>query len=720
MAIQVVRFEHQSWRRRVPDAEEDEPSFEADQAILLFDPRLERGAESVIGDRFRRLDAGLRAADLLVIRGSEPTLKVQVDEDEMLERLRRGRDTLVLAPEAEGEEPVLQPVEWSGEVTRPPEVAALREAEILCGLSTEQAIYRERGVHYLMPNTRYHAAAFVRLGDSLNDQIDLFRLSDWLIGRVDERTALLADNGSMLALLTTLALRLQRIHGWSPQIATLDEYPVTPTAIATLVDRLRVAGEERLLCAVSVSSSGQVARTVAELAEIETEAVILCETGDPTDDGIDRFAIYPVDRWKIETGGRCERCEELHLLAVSPRSYELRTALKLKPESLDIGHASGCRDFWLAAQEADAVSLHVDARLAAGSAAESRHLAVQIDVTALLEKSASFRERCVEALRKIAEPDLVMIPEHGASAALAGLVGEAFSDLTEDRVKVTPVGLELGPLEPSLEGVEHVLIVDDTLVSGSTLLGLRLAVHRAAVELDRRIDVTIFVPLSRPSDPEDQRRVKRSVLRRDRPAREPAVGNLHFVQELLLPEACPWCEEGAKLTERLDSLVGESHEFGSGREQGIRPRPLTPPLLPLDEEVEGKIVGSFFGDLEPVPAFAAVSAHGQHLHDRMEQIRVDETIKVLDLPLLLQAFFDPIIVAGLLRTLPRRDLRDPAAEHLVAREIETNARSYHHATIAELAYAALESKLPAAPVRKALEQVDAPWARAYLDLLAGY
>ena len=170
----------------------------------------------MIGDRFRRLDAGPRAAELLIVRGSDPTLKAQVDDDEMLKRIRRGRETLVLAPEAEGTEPVLQPVDWSVEVASPPEVAELREAEILCGLSCERAIYKERGVHYLMPNTRYHAAAFVRLGDSLNDQVDLFRLSDWLIGRVDEHTALLADNGSMLALLSTLALRLQRIPRLEP------------------------------------------------------------------------------------------------------------------------------------------------------------------------------------------------------------------------------------------------------------------------------------------------------------------------------------------------------------------------------------------------------------------------------------------------------------------------------------------------------------------------
>ena len=299
-------------------------------------------------------------------------------------------------------------------------------------------------------------------------------------------------------------------------------------------------------------------------------------------------------------------------------------------------------------------------------------------------------------------------------------MAEAFGDLAEEQISVTAIGPDLPPLVGTLEGVGHVLIVDDTLVSGSTLLGLRLDVTGPRSSSTGEIDVTIFVPLSRPSDPEDQLRVKRSVLRRDRPARKPAVGNLHFVQELLLPEDCPWCGEGGMLTERLDSLGAESLEFASGREQSLRTRPLVPPLLPLADDGEGKIVGSFFGDLKPVPAFAAVSAHAQHLHHRMERIREDETIKVLDLPLILQAFFDPIIVAALLRTLPRRDLRDPVAEHLVAREIETNARSYHHATIAELALAALESKLPARPVRVALAQVEAPWSKAYLDLLADY
>lgn len=266
------------------------------------------------------------------------------------------------------------------------------------------------------------------------------------------------------------------------------------------------------------------------------------------------------------------------------------------------------------------------------------------------------------------------------------------------------------------------MIVDDALISGTTLVGMRLAIHDAAVALDRNIDVSIFVCVSRPSNSDNEKRVRLSVTRPARGAGELLTSGLHCGQKLLLPEECPWCEERELLGKLREGLEGPAAEFAERREKKLIPTPLQSPLLPLGGEGEGKIVGSFFGDLGPVCAFAAVSAHAQHLHERIEEVRVHETVKVLDVPFLLQAFFDPVIVAALLRTLPRRDLYDPAREHLVAREIRTNADSYYPATLTELALAALVLKVPAASVRAALE-AGAPeegWAHVYADLLSDY
>lgn len=513
MSIEVVRFGLQSWRQ--PSGEADaalETGGEAEPAVLLFDPRMERGARDVIGDRFRRVDAGARAADLLIVRGSRPELRERVEADAMLAERRGERGTLVLCPSELGRAPELHDVSWSPPVDRRPTTEELREAEILCGLNTKEAVYRQAGVHYLMPNTRYHAEAFVRLGDSLNDQIDLVRLSDWLIPRIDQYTALLADNGSMLPLLTTLALRANQIHEFVPQIATLDEYPLTPTAVAELVERLPLDGGERLLCLISVSSSGRVADTLAALDGTETEAVIICETGDGQG-GVEHFARLPVKRWEINDEGRCPACKEMHLLAVSPRSYELRTAIKFEPETLDIGHAAECREFWEAVEKAGAISLHVEAKRARGAPSGNRHLAVQIDVAELLSKSKPFRARCLEELAKIAEPSLVLIPEHAASEALRALVLEAFPNLGASQVMLCGVGPELPELPPLLEEVDHVLIVDDTLISGTTLVGMRLAIHDAAVTLDRNVDVSVFVCISRPANSENEKRVRLPVTR---------------------------------------------------------------------------------------------------------------------------------------------------------------------------------------------------------------
>lgn len=715
MRIHVVRFQHQSQRLDTPSGNDSEAP-----ATLLFDPRLERGAERRIGDRYRRLDFGARSADLLVLRGSSPDFGTLVDEDTMLEEILEGKPAMVLAPEAAGHTPVLRSASWSGVVDQHPGVNELREAEILCGLHAEEAIYRQGGVHYLLPNAGYHAEAFVRLADSLNDQIDLIRLSDWLVEKVDERTALVADNGSMLALLTTVALRVNETRGFTPQIATLNEYPIAPTAIATMVDRLRVAGDTRLLFCVSVNSSGRVAREVANLVDVESEVVIICETGVPPDDGLERFARNPVTRWEIEADGRCKRCPDRHLLAVSPRSYELRTAIKLKPVGLEMRHAEANREFWEAAQETEAVKLHVEAQLAKGSATKTRHLAVQIDVTKMLAQGSAFRERCLKTLRGISPPQLVLIPEHECSEALAGLVREAFPDLGADAVLVHGIGAEAPSLTEHLDGVRHVLVVDDTIVSGATLVGLRRLVHIASRELGG-VKATIFVPLSRPADPEDHLHVRRCVFPKEKGEDGLVLGGLHCAQELLLPDGnddCPWCRERTMIEEGLDQLQGASHEFASQRRSHLEA--LAPPLLPCGGEEEGEIVGSFFGDLKPVTAFAAVSALAQYMHCEMERVRHDETIQVLDVALLLQAFFDPIIVAAMLRTLQPRDLRDAPSEPAVARTIRANMREYPDATIAELATAAIAGKLPVKPVRELLEERKGDWAQAYLDLLEGY
>ena len=714
MPIRVVRFNHQ----HAYVLKEVEPT------VLLFDPRLERGAEPSIGGRFRRIEAGARNADIVVIRGSHPGLFAEVEGDELLRSVAGSGRVVSLAPEEQHGPPVLKPPTWSQDPSLSLEF--LREAELLCGIYDSSALFNESGFHYLLPSGRSHAAAFVRLADGLDDHIDLMRLSDWLVHRVDAQTALAADNGSLLALLTTIAMRVQARGDDPPPIATFDAYPHAPTEITDTLERFRARGSKRILFCVSVSSSGHVASQVNDLEIAETDVVILCETkpsADPPEpepvDGIDRFCRVPIERWEVEPDGRCEECPSQYLLTIDPRHYEVRAQIRIQPTGLDYPNAIENRPLWEAADETDAVELHVQGQLAAGATEATRHLAVSLHVDRLL-KNKWFRNQCIDALRRIEEPELFLIPNHDCVEALRALVKEAFPEIDEGDIRTCTLGRVSDALPELKEERKHVVLVDDTLVSGTTLVALHQELY-AMTRPQGRGRVSAFVALSRPSTPEDLEHLERRLATEgDDGKLKINIGRGHH---LLLPDGgeCPWDEEEEQLGRHLPQLDGDARAFPAERRKSLKTGIHKGDRVALcGEQDHGKTYGSLFGDLSDVAAFAAASAVAQHMHCRFERERFGERINVLDVSLILQALFDPVIVGALLRTLQPRDLRDPRTDPLVARTIRENAKEYPDATIAELALAAMTGRVPAEPVKELLEGKDGGWAEAFRQILAGY
>src|SRR2546430_2159644 len=104
MAFRVVRYQHQSHTQEEGDQ---------DRSTLLFDPRLERGVERVIRDRYRRLDAVARKNDLIVVRGSRTDSLERFEADTMLQRLVGETPVTVRAPKSSGTTPSFQTVTWS-------------------------------------------------------------------------------------------------------------------------------------------------------------------------------------------------------------------------------------------------------------------------------------------------------------------------------------------------------------------------------------------------------------------------------------------------------------------------------------------------------------------------------------------------------------------------------------------------------------------------------
>jgi hypothetical protein len=688
-------------------------------SVLFFDPRSERSREP-IGDRVREQEDELRGIDLLILRGSDPQFEQAVREDVVLPTLTKGTPVLCLSPqwEAGNCEPRLWRPDWTAEGDLAPEVADLRALEILAMLEESGAIFEQERCHYWLPSG-LHASAFIRLADALRDHTDIVRVADWLLPRLDARTGLMADTGSLIALLTVTASEATRRFGWDPlPIATLRGY-ATVDHLDEVVSSFRIQMWHRLLFVISVSSSGRVAELVGNL-EDDVDVVTVCSTGERPRVG-EVFSEYPVTRWKPESDGNCEKCRDLQILHVDRTSYEIRTDLNWIPQRLDTSIAIRQSEFWEAVDECAALALHVERPMSEGDMRSSRHLAVWIDIGRLLAHE-SFRRRAVSKLAEQEPPNVLIVPDHAETEALVALAREAFPGQ-----EMAVLGFRHDRFDESerdvLVGAERILVLDDALISGSTLYAIQRQLHDVRLERDHDLDYQAFVILSRPHDMS----VEKAVMRRygykpAQPDQNPVDVHYASVERVILPRArdCSFCAERRLLVSRLERLAG-SHQLVERRiaQLSTAPEGMVPPLFMGGTEGDRPTVGSFFGKLSPVTAFAAAASVAQTQKIGFAHTRRAATVHVLDSPLTNEAFFDPVLAGGVLRTFDARDLRSPGQDLEFDAKLEDRATQFRRGSIMEIALAAILGKLPDGGIRHQLERRagEDPVAQALLHLL---
>ncbi|HSZ03909.1 MAG TPA: hypothetical protein VK778_01765 [Solirubrobacteraceae bacterium] len=673
--------------------------------VMLFDPRVERGSRS-IGERWRQLDAAKRTADLIIVRGSTKHFAVSVEEDTLL------RDTVAEVPlitltgswNAAKRAPQLGAPSWASANDIVLDLDQLRTFELLTLILESKAVYRELGCHFRLPSSRFHAAAFIRLADALDDHTDLVRVADWVLPRLDDGTALLGDNGSLIGLLSVVSREALVRFDWEVPVATLNEYPSDSEMIRSFIDGFRAQDWERLLFLITVSSSGSIASRVSALDDVDIDVVVLCGTDPPGEGPATCFTRHCVERWDAGSDQSCPQCTSLHCLVVDPQTYEVRTLLYGNQRSVDIDEAGRCAPFWEAADRQDAVSLHAQVPTADGNPAGSRHHAVALDVPRLLE-DPWFRDQCLEVLRRQPCPDLVLIPRHSAGAPLAELVCEAHH-LEQSAV----LHVSIGDFEPKLierlRTCERVLVADDVVITAETMVALRRRVYDATSG-SGDIEVWGFTAVMRPPSKLELNHVRR-------PFRGPAADGGSEVRlatgfEVFLPapgsQACPWCAERDLLNNRLAGLAGRARQVAQARLTRLRASGgLEPPLLLVGDAGTTRTDGSYFGALYPKAAFAAATAVAQRQKDTFLRDRQVNELCVFNVPLALDAFFDTIVLAGLLRTFDRRDLRDVTHDAEVDRAL--GEYQMRPGTLIEAGLAAVNGKVPPESVRHRLENSD--------------
>ena len=84
--------------------------------------------------------------------------------------------------------------------------------------------------------------------------------------------------------------------------------------------------------------------------------------------------------------------------------------------------------------------------------------------------------------------------------------------------------------------------------------------------------------------------------------------------------------------------------------------------------------------------------------------RPANTVKVLDTTLIVEAFYDPALAAGVLRVFDQRDLRNPQADHEFNRAIESRGAVMKGGAVTEIAWSAAMRKLPLEGIRRVIEK----------------
>jgi hypothetical protein len=686
----------------------------------MVDPRLERGFSPLL-NRLREL-AIADSADALLIRGSGPSFAAEVEAEAGLAEIVGSMPVVVVSGSWDPSgEPTLTSPNWSADLNASISLDAVRSGELSGMIRRSRALLRQEGVHYQLPSAAVHADAFIRLADAFQDPTDLVRMTDWVLPLVDERTGVIADTGSLLALLATIRAEAKVRFGWDIPIATMDEYPRSVDAVSAALSNFRAAGFDRLLCLVSVSSTGAVVELVRN-EDPQAQIAVLVET-DPSravDPGarannegqVHRFLDFPIERWPMDQSRSCAECPARNTMYIDPETYELRADLEWKPEPLDIGCIQRDRRFWEAVDRCAAVSLHVQSGLSEGARKRTRHLAVALNIPALLGDT-EFRDECLVALGEIPMPDLILIPEHAAAESLAGLAEQRWGAV---RIEVVALG-SVRDRAAIFSDVEHVLVMDDVLISGETLGRLRVELNAVETTRGEPLDTWAYVVVARPWD----RSTREAVGRRWSSPQDgaPPRRQLIYGKEVLLPkpgaDQCPWCREREMLERRLLGLSDASRELAQRRLETLRASPLTAPLAPGGRESEHRTEGSIFGSLRPTAAFASASSHAQHLRESFYRQRGANTIRTLNRKLMIDAIWEPTLFGATLRTLAPREVHDHAREGEVAEALA--AQSPELGLLYEMATGVSEGKLPTAAVQACI--TGAGLDPAHTQLLLG-
>jgi hypothetical protein len=578
---------------------------------------------------------------------------------------------LVLLEHPVGSEPTLTHIHGEP-ILAGDEQRLLRHArlvELLALLEWGRAIWRPATYHYLLPSGE-HAGEYIRFADAIREPRDAQVLASWLNRSLSDDTGFVIDSSPLNPVVLAVLRTMEAAELRANPVAVLDQYPRSSADIDAAID-LAAGMEGKVLALLSVSSSGAVLsrlytaleskRSTLKSARLE---VMIRKSSSALPDSVEVWSPLAGESPLVGEGAvdtTCELCrssKRARICPISPRTLDEMLPSQLRMTMPSAAGALANRHYWEIADACEAVRVEAHPHPAVGFHRRSQ---ISMPIAVRLEEMLGdadlpkrFRER-VELLREEGldpDPDLVLAPEHELEfdgyEDFWAQVRDSLAPNCERPLTFPGDDQNLSPeVREAVRGAERILVFCLGAVTG-VLLQRGLVAVQGARE-DRDFVVQGLVVHARPATNREWQGLTNGYGFTSEGERR-----LFATWTTLLPDRSPLRDELA-LLEGLDEseldpdLIDFREERvrlcggGSGSER--------PPLFWGSRPDDVLTPNAIFGEhLSARAAYAAVGA-------AMEQARAVKAedaspeYRVFELPAIFRSYYDPLLVASLLRWL---------------------------------------------------------------------
>lgn len=608
-----------------------------------------------------------------------------------------------------------------------------RAVELEGLLRLGNGIWTPTGYHYRLPSGE-HAPGFIRTADAIAEPRDAQVLASWLHRHARDRLGIVADTGTLSPVILALESEMRGAGMELGPIEVLGDYPRAEYEVERAV---RIAGQSgSVLALLSVSSSGTIQghlihamkgvssrlpafgapRFGVEILVSKKEV----DEAEDTDDGVvvrtwhPRPGEPPLVDYGAERAELCDLCRDdqtAHLVPISPGSFEGTFEASINRITPDPADALKNRPLWEGCDRAGAIDLEedpVDAKLAQRAAGP---MAIRFDLAKLVSderfRSATATALSDELSSAEMHADLVLMRKDEFDIAndqsLLAAIGEPLGSPSEV-VDFPGDGPWPAQLEDKVKKAKQVTVLCLGSVEGGTLQRALVAVQQIRGRGEQVVGVVLH---ARPSE------------RRDWETLQNAYGDrLYSAFHSYLPLHSPLEEERLVLGSAKTAETAPRGDALVYLEKRLRfcHRPSDEPELGL---FWGSVPGdtltrhSYFGD--ELHAFAVLAAVGSAMERRRQEASgpAAPEQRVFDIRAIARSYYDPLILAAMLRWLKPREawwgveLRE--AETTIGEVLARATLDQQRILVPEFLLAAAEGKVPrqgVIPLRSAGETLS--------------